>query len=86
MCKIIQQKYNVSILMASINKYIFQNFLDFLNDNSIVFENNDTWNFRYLCYKFNYFIKHIPLPKIKRNNFYEAIFIDFICFIYLIFI
>jgi hypothetical protein len=63
--------------MACVNKYILKKFFIFLKDNSIVFENNDTWNFRYLCYKFNYFIKHIPLPKFKRKNYYEAVFIDF---------
>lgn len=63
--------------MACVNKYIFKNFSTFLSDNSMVFENNDIWNFRYLCYKFNQFMKHIPLPKIKKKNFYEAIFIDF---------
>jgi hypothetical protein len=63
--------------MACINKYMFKKFLCFLNNNSIEFENNDIWNFRYLCYKFNYFMKHIPLPKIKKNNFYEAVFVEF---------
>ena len=63
--------------MACINKYMFKKFLCFLNNNSIEFENNDIWNFRYLCYKFNYFMKHIPLPKIKKNNFFEAVFVEF---------
>ena len=54
--------------MASINKYIFKKFLEFLKNNSMVFENNDIWNFRYLCYRFNYFMKNIPLPKIKKKK------------------
>lgn len=35
------------------------------------------YKFRYLCLKLNYFLKHIPLPLIKKNCFYEAVFIDF---------
>ena len=35
------------------------------------------YKFRYLCLKLNYFLKHIPLPQIKKNSLYEAVFIDF---------
>lgn len=35
------------------------------------------WDFRYICYKFNYFMRYIPLPKIIQNNLYEAVFVEF---------
>jgi hypothetical protein len=35
--------------------------------------------FRYLCFKFNYFMKHIPLCKIKKNQPREAVLIEFRC-------
>jgi hypothetical protein len=35
------------------------------------------WEFRYICFKLNYFMKHIPLPIIKKKGYYEAVFIDF---------
>lgn len=29
----------------------------------------DIWKFRYVCYKFNYFIKNIDIPNIKKEVF-----------------
>ena len=43
---------------------------------SNIYENNHTY-FRYLCFKFNYFMKHIHLPKIKKHSTYEAVLIEF---------
>jgi len=34
-------------------------------------------NFRYICFKFNYFMKSITLPIIKKSSMYEAVFIEF---------
>ena len=35
------------------------------------------YNFRYMCFKFNYFMQHISLPKIKKDNLYESVIVEF---------
>ena len=38
---------------------------------------NDKNKFRYVCFKYNQFIKHVPLPNIQLGSIYEAVFIEF---------
>lgn len=38
---------------------------------------NDHNYFRYICFKFNFFIKHIQLPKIKISSIWEVVLIEF---------
>lgn len=54
----------------------FKKEIEELGYNKSVIE-KDIWKFRYLCYKLNYFMKHVPLPEIKKKSFYEAVFIEF---------
>ena len=66
--------------MTKIEKYILYNFLNYMIELGYNYKDLETyniWRFRYICYKFNYFIKHIPIPDIKHKGFYEAVFIDF---------
>jgi hypothetical protein len=37
----------------------------------------DIWYFRYICFKYNYFLKHLVLPKFKKQSLYESVFIEF---------
>ena len=64
--------------MSNFTKYTLINFkniikTDELND----IKNSSILDFRYICYKLNHFMKFVPLPKLKQNNFFEAVFIDF---------
>lgn len=62
------------------DNYILNNFIKEMDDlcyDIKDLEKFNIWKFRYICYKFNYFMKHIPLPKIQEQSFYEAVFIDF---------
>jgi hypothetical protein len=61
----------------NIDKYILNNFYKQIKNTSLVLEKGNKMEFRYLCYKFNYFMKFVPLPIIKQKNFYEAVFIEF---------
>lgn len=66
--------------MSKLDFYILDNFIKemtYLCYDIKDLELLNIWKFRYICYKFNYFMKDIPLPIIKQNNFYEAVFIDF---------
>jgi hypothetical protein len=66
--------------MSKTDNYVLNNFLCEmvkLGYNYKDLETLNIWKFRYICYKFNYFIKNIPIPNIKKRNFYEAVFIDF---------
>lgn len=52
----------------------------FINDYNIKLDdikNSNICEFRYMCYKLNYFMKEYPLPSIKKNSIYEAVFIEF---------
>lgn len=66
--------------MSMFDTYVLKNFLHEMTnlgyDQSLL-ETYSIWKFRYICYKLNIFLKNIPLPKIKRESFYEAVFIDF---------
>lgn len=37
----------------------------------------DIWKFRFACFKLNYFLKHLALPTIKQQSYYEAVLIEF---------
>lgn len=66
--------------MSKLNNFIINNFLNEISKlgyNQTDLEKSNIWKYRYLCYKFNYFMKFITLPIIKQKNFYEAVFIDF---------
>jgi hypothetical protein len=64
--------------MSKVNNYILKNFFKQIKElNYTVLENDTNWQFRYMCYKLNHFMKHIPLPIIRQKNFYEAVFIEF---------
>lgn len=66
--------------MNVFDKYILKKFeKEFIENKKDykLLESQSIWKFRYICYKFNYFLKQIPIPNIKKNSFYEAVFIDF---------
>ena len=52
---------------------------EFLKENNLTsYENTNINNYRRLCFKLNYFMKHIPLSfKIKKKCLYEAVLIEF---------
>jgi hypothetical protein len=63
------------------NKILFDNFIlkEYsykLNEKKHSFQ-EDKNVFRYLCFKLNYFMKHITLPIIKKNSFFEAVIVEF---------
>lgn len=47
---------------------------------------NDLYYFRYICFKYNDFMKNINLPKIPVNSFNETVLVEFRCFPHLEFI
>lgn len=66
--------------MSKLNYYILYKFAKEIKNLGYDYNDLETlniWKFRYICYKFNHFMKHIPLPDIKIKSFYEAVFIDF---------
>ena len=54
-------------------------FKDFLKENNLTkYEDTPINNYRRLCFKLNYFMKHIPLSfTIKIKSFYEAVIVEF---------
>ena len=38
---------------------------------------DNSYKFRHLCFKLNYFMKQIQLPQISKESLYEAVFIEF---------
>ena len=66
--------------MKKLDKYILHTFeKEFFNGKPVypLLESQTIWKFRYICYKLNYFLKHIPIPDIKQTSFYEVVFIMF---------
>lgn len=66
--------------MNNFDKYILTNFVNEMTNQGYNFkllETEPIWKFRYICYKFNHFLEHIPTCKIKKKLFNEAVFIDF---------
>jgi len=62
---------------SKLDNYLITKFCNLSNISKDILFNEDTWYFRYLCFKYNYFIKHLILPKFKKNNLYESVFIEF---------
>lgn len=66
--------------MSIFDEYIIRKFVNEITklgyDYKLI-ENYSIWKFRYICYKLNHFLEHIPICKIKQKLFYEAVFIDF---------
>ncbi len=66
--------------MSSFDKYVLNKFVNEITELGYDYKDLETysiWKFRYICYKFNHFLQHIPVYKIKQKSFYEAVFIDF---------
>jgi len=57
--------------------YILDLFCNKYNITKDIVINNSIYNFRLLCFKMNYFMKSIILPKFKKSSLYEAVFIEF---------
>ena len=60
-----------------LERFILDSFYKDYDTDETELNENPHMFFRYLCYKNNYFLKQIPLPCIKKNNIYEAVFIEF---------
>ena len=61
----------------TINKSLITIYCSEYNINYNELSDNDRNKFRYVCFKYNLFMKHVTLPKIKLNSVYEAVFIEF---------
>ena len=64
-------------LETTINKSLLTIYCNEYNINYNEFSDNAKNKFRYVCFKYNQFMKHIPLPNIKLESIYEAVFIEF---------
>jgi len=60
-----------------INKSLLTTYYNEYNINYDELLDNAKHKFRYICFKYNQFLKHIPLPSIKLGSTYEAVFIEF---------
>ena len=60
-----------------INKSLLATYCNEYNINYNEISGNDKNKFRYVCFKYNQFMKHIPLPSIKLGSVCEAVFIEF---------
>jgi hypothetical protein len=63
-----QKIFDYHILNEFTNKY---------NINTNIALNDPLYIYRLLCFKMNYFMKFVNLPKIKTNSLYEAVLIEF---------
>ena len=61
------------------NLFEMLSFKYFLKENNLTkYENTPINHYRRLCFKLNYFMKHIPLSfTIKTKSFYEAVIVEF---------
>jgi len=57
--------------------YIFNTFCEKYNIHKDKINQNNHWYFRYICFKYNYFMKHVHIPKIKKKTPYEAVMVEF---------
>jgi hypothetical protein len=57
--------------------YILDIFCNKYNITKDITINNSAINFRLLCFKMNFFMKNVILPKFKQSSLYEAVFIEF---------
>ena len=60
--------YGISVLSNFYNQY---------NVGKEDLVNNNHLNFRYVCFKYIDFIRHIELPNIEKNLYYEAVLIEY---------
>lgn len=68
----------MSLIKHNILKFFYLK--EFCNNYNITIKQlktTDIYYFRYLCFMFNEFIKHMVLPKIKKDSLYEAVLIEF---------
>jgi hypothetical protein len=66
--------------MSNFNRYVLKKFITDITELGYNYKDLETysnWKYRYICYKLNYFLQHIPLCKLKQKMFFEAVFIDF---------
>jgi hypothetical protein len=66
--------------MKNLDNFIYNQFMKFINELSYdtkMVKNDIIWQYRFLCFKLNYFIRYIPLQKIKQKKLYEAVLIEF---------
>jgi hypothetical protein len=61
----------------TINKSLITIYCSEYNINYNELSDNDKNKFRYVCFKYNQFMKHIPIPSLKLGSIYEAVFIEF---------
>jgi len=59
------------------NFYILDNFSKKYNITREFASSDPKHSFRLLCFKMNYFMSYIILPKFKKTSLYEAVFIEF---------
>lgn len=57
--------------------YILNNFCKRYNVDSITATKDPNYIFRLLCYKMNFFMRYVHLPKIKKDSLYETVLIEF---------
>lgn len=58
-------------------KYMVDRFCHFYNISKKEIIKNDLYYFRYTCFKYIHFIRHIQLPEIMVDSYYEAVMIEF---------
>jgi hypothetical protein len=58
------------------NSFILNNFCEKYKVKKTVLR-EDIYYFRYFCFKMNFFMKNIILPKIKKESLYESVIIEF---------
>jgi hypothetical protein len=63
--------------ISFLDQNLFKEYCSKLNISKEEFKKDIKNNFRYLCFKLNYFMKSIALPVIKNNSFYEAVIVEF---------
>lgn len=61
----------------TINKTLLTTYCNEYNLNSNELFDNDKNKFRFVCFKYNQFMKHTPLPVLQLGSIYEAVFIEF---------
>jgi len=57
--------------------HIYNTFNKRYHINSRVALDEPIYIYRLMCFKMNYFMKHVNLPKIKKESLYEAVLIEF---------
>lgn len=57
--------------------YVMKNFCEKYNVTPDIAKNENIYVFRLLCYKLNFFIKHVNLPIIKKDSLYESVLVEF---------